>query len=611
MNNIAIIEHKHDIEDALAFFRQDETRFVAVSAEASCALEKRAIAFVTDEDLLSPGEFKRIGEEGLRITASLVDKLDAALWSVDPIFEKKEFRPFRWNYYRIKILVDAVRARKALLDRLVDREEPVCLGFPRHNDARAIHDHHLFFHRDDSLYGLLACRIAGQKGIEVRQWSSRTVAADECCRHAPSPLIPGSVRKAMGSIAKLRKMPLARRVSENVLYGIFDHDIVDIVREMCGNANFYSYDNEAAVRFISSPLACSTEELAQPFPKADIEGLLRGISLTGDGIVDDVLRARLQAYAERYLPRLWRGLNYLEAADAHKDFKAYIHDAGASDAVCGLPLYYFQRRGKPVVIVQHGGYGYARNELTQYCEFGHDGYFFAWGDGVAEMYNADSASKCRIVATGSHEVDSILKNRKIKSRIKRVCYIPGSYRGYTAYFSGGQPGLDPKVFAMETRFLSALEPYKDMYEFTYKAAPHSARNSFIFGESPMQEWIEEKLPWMKIESRPLCSVIHDFDMFIIDFPTTILVQSIASGAEVAVYVGNPYYTMSTTALELLRRRAVVGLDESDFIAKIRSVLDSGNVVSDIADTSFLEKYGIHKNDGKALERMVGALKKLI
>jgi hypothetical protein len=205
----------------------------------------------------------------------------------------------------------------------------------------------------------------------------------------------------------------------------------------------------------------------------------------------------------------------------------------------------------------------------------------------------------------------IANGRKVRSRIRKVCYIPGSYRGYTAYFSGGQLALDSKVFGMESRFLSALRPYRGRYDFTYKAAPRSVRSSHLFGDSPMPDWIERNMPWMKVETAPLSSVIHDFDMFIIDFPTTVLIHSLASGAEVAVYAGNPYYVISEDALKLLKRRAVVGMDETDFIEKVCSVLESGKTVSDIADTAFLERYGTYKNDGRSLERIVAAVRAVI
>ena len=113
---------------------------------------------------------------------------------------------------------------------------------------------------------------------------------------------------------------------------------------------------------------------------------------------------------------------------------------------------------------------------------------------------------------------------------------------------------------------------------------------------------------IRIESRPLSSVIHKFDLFIIDFPSTALVQALASGAEVLVYVGNHYHSLTEkNALEMLQKRAVVGFDEDDFKDKIKSILDKGTVISDVEDVAFLKKYGIYLNDNKSLKRMVDRL----
>ena len=86
-------------------------------------------------------------------------------------------------------------------------------------------------------------------------------------------------------------------------------------------------------------------------------------------------------------------------------------------------------------------------------------------------------------------------------------------------------------------------------------------------------------------------------------------QTLASGAEVVVYTGNPYHTPTRKAHELLNKRAIVGVDMNDFIIKIRDVLEKGYVTSDVYNMEFLNKYGVHADDNKSLLRMAESIKK--
>ncbi|GAG10567.1 unnamed protein product, partial [marine sediment metagenome] len=108
---------------------------------------------------------------------------------------------------------------------------------------------------------------------------------------------------------------------------------------------------------------------------------------------------------------------------------------------------------------------------------------------------------------------------------------------------------------------------------------------------------------MKIESRPLSAVIDEFDLFIIHWPSTTLVQACATRAEVIVYTGNKYHAPTTEAMELLEQRTIAVKRKEDFENKIKEVLEKGIIISDVENTAFLEQYGIYRNDGKSLERM--------
>lgn len=598
--NIAIIEYKKDIDEALRRFPGKDCVYLAVSAEGSYSLYERDIKFITDEDVLMPAEFKAIGDENFKIVEDWVNALEGALRVHNPILGEKTFWPFRSHFYRLKILMDAVRVRKAVLDRLIGNENPSSIGAPIAASPEKISDHHLFFSKYESLYGTLAERIAKDRKICLERWSPNIIGNDVKIRENGLCISMNRIGKMFGRLSALSN--LVRRAEHNILVGNIDYDIEPLMRRLSNICRFYYYKGPSCVISLESFLKAKAAQLGN-FPELHIDEIFNIKNITGDPIVDEILTARIKSYALRYIPALWNELLYIESVDSDKNFAAYIHHAGSSDSFKGIPIYYFTKKKKPVFIIQHGAYGFALNRHTEYCEFGHDGYFLGWGEGIKEMYEGRKQGNCEIISTGSSLIEDIRRKCKRKKKISKVCFVSKNLRGYVAYYPNGQPCLDSKLVLMEMDFLNILKPYMDRYEIIYKATPETANSFSVMGSNPILEWIGKEMPAMKIEYGLLTPMIHRFDLFILDFPATSLVQTLASRAEVLVYAGNPYFELSKEALRMLQKRAVVGIDEADFKKKMISILDKGVVVSDTEETSFLKKYGIHHDDGNSLGRM--------
>lgn len=607
MKKIAIIEYNTNLDDSLVSFPLQDSLYLSVSAEASYCLSKKNIKFVTDEDILKPEEFKSLGDENFIITERWVQQLEEALQRILPVCAKKQFYPFKWHFYRLKALVDAVRIRYILLERLIEKEGPLFIGAPVGITPEHIRDQHLFFHKYDSLYGFLAQKIAEQKGIKINLWKT---PKENSGGPLPADGISTSFRRLIRELKIFSKYKsLLGYAQGSILIGNLVYDIGFIRQQLSGKFNFYYYKDPFNITSLNS--FSRLKGRVSDFPSLDMQDVFSSFSITGNSVVNDILGKRVQAFGEKFIPFLWNGFGYLESVDHRKNFKAYIHHAGAGDSFSGLPVYYFGRENKPVIIIQHGAYGFALNRLTEYSEFNHDGYFFAWGNGVADMYETRKKGECKFIITGSPIIEKIRKRCKRRNGLYKVCYIPGIYRGYTAYYPNGQPCLDSKVFLMEREFLLALKPYLSKFEITYKVAGMLAKHSSLLGKSPMLDWIKENLSGIKVDSRFLQSIVHQFDLFIIDFPSTPLIETLATFAEVLVYVGNNYYRLSADDIELLKKRAIVGLNEEDFKEKIRLVLDKGRIISNVEDTSFLKKYGVYLNDGKSLQRMAGNIVEII
>ncbi|MBF0557339.1 MAG: hypothetical protein HQL08_01010 [Nitrospirae bacterium] len=609
--NIAIIEYASDIKEAEGLFPPKECLYLSVSAEASYHLLQKGIRFITDEEVLSPAELRALGDENCAITERWACKAEAELQAQAPCFRERDFTPFLWNIYWLKILVDAVRIRLAVLERLIEKEKPSLIGAPEGCRPEAIHDLKLFFHKQDSLYGALVEELGRAKGITVINWiilQAAACGADYGLQPDKFAFWRNSLKriKAKGLYEYLVVAGRYRSSKSNVLIDCLGYDIKPLRYALSDTFNFY-LQSPLNIRSLHT-LAVLRMEMAGPeIPSIAVDDRFLDLDPTGERITDGILGLRLKAYADRYIATLWDRLNYVEAVDAQKDFKVFICGGGGGQAFNGMVQSHFKRANKPVFNIQHGSYGFALNTMAVYSDFRFKGVFMSWGEGTGEMYNDLKDDDLHIVPTGSHVIETVARKRSIRRKIKKICYVPFvTLMGYAAYYNGGQPCLDSRMILDEMHFLSALKPYTGSYEITYKIAPGGIRSP-VSGDNPIISWVQDNLPGVRIAADPLISVIHDFDLFIIDFPSTALVQAAASGAEILVYIGNPYYVMTSEARSLLAPRAVMGLDEDDFASKISTVLDGGKVISNVDDMSFLEKYGVYLNDGKSLDRMASRI----
>ena len=596
--DIAIIQSIEDLDRALTHFKPQETLWISVSCAASYYLTKRNIQFSTDEDILSPDECISIGNQNFTRVEKWIHRLESTLQSQNRIFKDRDFYPFQWHSYRLKILLDTITIPWAILSRLMDIEKPHRIGVSKGADPSQIHNSHLFFEPNESVYGMLASEISKRRNIELQIWDPPENSAD-IGRFPYYRMLFKSIichpEKILGHLSRKKALLYFNKKKPNLLIGNTGYDIGYLLKALTDRFNFYYYNNFRSLKSLNKTLKNRIRKNTPKFSTINISNCFNSVPVTGDVGLDQLFGKRIQSYANKYLPVLWKEFNYLEYLDHKKNFKAFLNMTGSSDAFMGLIVHYFNKVKKPVIVVQHGSYGFAPNSMTTFSDFGHNGYFLAWGSGVSEMYDNIKKGKCTIIPTGSHLIETIVRKRKVRKAIKKVCYLP--FVGGIEYYPNGLLYRDSKVFMIKTAILNTLKQFVQQYDITYKVAPGLLRKDVI------SRWCQENVQGINIDGRPLRWIIHEFDFFIIDFPSTALVQTLASGAEVLVYTGIPYYELTHAALELLKQRAIVGIDEKDFIEKIKIVLDKAVVTSDVENMAFLYKYGVHLNENKSLERM--------
>ncbi|MFC1807228.1 hypothetical protein ACFL0T_02540 [Candidatus Omnitrophota bacterium] len=608
---VAVIEYKEDIDQALREFAAYDTIFLSVSGEASYYLMKENVSFLTEDDILSIEEFKKLGYENFKLTQDWVTSLEDRMLKEVPETKNLSLKFFRGHFYRLKILMDAVRIKHALFKRLISSHRPDIIGIPKAADPSRIHDHNLFFNRSDSIYGLVGERVSRALNIKYINWQKNhdyPVAVD---------LLKKVTRFLGKKIEFLSKLDFesvnSNKDKNNILVSTANYDIGSLIESMSSEYDFYIFNGPLQISELNTGkhIKLDTPNVYDSREQKVLEDIGRSICPTDDYVLDDILQARIASYIRNIYPICLSSVSYLQAVNIDKRFKAYLNIGGLQDVYASIPVHYFQSQKIPVVTIQHGAFGFALNEIVRYGDYGHDDFYLSWGDGVAKMYDKRKQGQCKIISTGSHLIQDIRNKRKPCKGIKKVCYMPNPFRANTAYYPNGQASTDSKLFLSEIRFLSELIPFQKKYDITYKAAPGWATYSKLLGVNPIIPWVKSKFSDIRILSCPLKSVINEYDLFIIEWPSTTLIQACATSAEIVVYTGNPYHRVEDEAMDLLRKRALIAQTEEDFVDSIRMVLNAGSLISDNIDDSFLFEYGICRDGNACLNRMENCINGII
>ena len=237
--DVCFIEFWSDIQNALKLYPNKNCLFISVSAEASYYLQKIGIEFITDEDILNPREFIEIGDENFKIAQEWVEGLEQYLERFSLKIENVYLRPFKWHFYRLKSLLDAVRVRKIIVDRIIEKESPGTIGAPEGVDPFAVHDASLFFYKADSLYGTLVDKIALKNNINVVNWRTedreiRFVSGGETTRDRIKKINLSRILEVIEDI-----IHLVHRPNRNVLISTSGYDIGPLWKKLSNKFKFY------------------------------------------------------------------------------------------------------------------------------------------------------------------------------------------------------------------------------------------------------------------------------------------------------------------------------------------------------------------------------------
>ncbi|MBF0244142.1 MAG: hypothetical protein HQL31_02555 [Planctomycetes bacterium] len=219
-------------------------------------------------------------------------------------------------------------------------------------------------------------------------------------------------------------------------------------------------------------------------------------------------------------------------------------------------------KGIPVVAYQEGGgYGYLDYPVIR-TDIDLPDVFLTYGEGVSNSVYLDGGRAKRI-SLGSIRLKKIHLDQQI-SRSKeprRGIYVildsikAGLYQHYPS-----NSGFFSQAYRYQLELLETLKQFPQE-RFIIKVIPKTA--PFC------QHFVS---PNISIESRPLVEVLHLAEGFIVEFPSTVLMECLATDRPVALLDRPDVFTIHSEAMESLRRRCFVSEGISNFRKTIQDLV---------------------------------------
>jgi len=275
----------------------------------------------------------------------------------------------------------------------------------------------------------------------------------------------------------------------------------------------------------------------------------------------------------------------------------------------------------PTVTYQHGGFE-GNCEYTTYdmTDMKYGDYRLVYGEGIAAYLQERRALRnmplAETIPVGSARLDALratIKEGQDRSRIRRklhiadseilISYLPTSYQYY--WYMARSAYLGVAYIQLLIKVLNILHEFPHLH-FVYKPFPE-------YPLDPMSKIIAARCPNCRfISDIPMTFLLQASDAFIIDMPSTGLLEALLTLRPMLVFSDSRFIALRPEARVLLSKRVMLCETPDDFMRQLRLFLSQDSFEKlEHADHEFLRAYGTFKNDGNSVRYAVEALYDII
>lgn len=537
---------------------------VALTPEASQALEGIDVAHKTVEDFYSEGELCTRAEKGCEVTRALCEALDKAMG----IAIGDGLPPFSAHYYagQLRVLYGNFLRASFMMRSMLDALEPsrVVLVTSPQPDASNI------MIVDSRFLSRVLTEIMRQKGISFETFlctpdaeiqrtplSKKFKNALRRCRDALRAQFPAQGDIAYHIGVKLPERELAQKgLRVFPLPSCHQPSVEGEISDFFAVAGFFKFDG------------IDLNELARPSL----------VAFTG-------------TFRNRHLAFLKRTEKVLVRSGAHAVVSESARQIEPVSALLAA-----RRVGIPAVVIQHGGLGgYCLWDMIQFIDVNINNDFFAYGEGVIETIRplANATNKVRdhqvrMHAIGASQVWDIRQNCGKTQNRSRLCalYVTNPLGGSASYM-GGQQRPDFLYWRTKREVLRTMVGHSADWDVHFRPPPNIP-DLALTGLSADDR---EKVTLRRDDG--LVSILENetFDLIVIDTLATSLLQCLATQSRIVTWIDPLSMQFSPGSIEMLKRRADVSEAPEDYVSCISQAMNEKQRPGPV-DDGFLLRYSL-------------------
>jgi len=609
---LAFVETSGDVRQTLPLYRRGEfDGFVAMDPDAAWLLWKEGVPYLRLEDGYDEMDLYQRADGVLAEQAAWAKQIDQALQSLVPDFGQAGFRPAYMYLHYLKLLFDAFYSRSFILQQVFERWQPRGIWYIAGELPPLVPERPLIF--SSSIYPLSFPQMAARREIEMHPLPRKEASLRSAFYHPPPVLsVLRTIRRtALQWQARWKRPSMSSNGSIRplLIHAAYDLKAIadEALRKKIPILNWDEFEKPIRTQVAGAERRDIAQQMAAAWKVLYDTPAFRSPTQPLGFDFWPLAELRLKRWWHVIIPEQWVAF---EAARRHATSHplAGVALPNLMDHVSRGILHGLKAAGVPSFLYQHGGFvGPCPAPVWDINDLWHADYELAYGDGTSDYFRSRRAGGNEIravpISVGSTVLERLVHEHRngASSQVgQTVMLVPNVLPGIDKHLHCASVPDVTAAQAQASLVLLAREFPK--FRFLFKAFHYQL-------DTPAVRLASEKGSNCRvIRYGGLLKTLGSVDAFILDFPSTALLQALATDRSVIVLVDKRFLKMDREALTLLRRRALVGETLEEFIDLARAFLSKGDLSRlKNPDDQFLKLYGTHVQDGKSVNRALDAL----
>jgi hypothetical protein len=571
----------------------DDMVLVALTSAGIVACEQGRKSYTTLDQYSPRAEIISLGCNNYFALATFCERWDIAAHSYTPSLEARGIKPFRFGYYDLKILIDSISVKLLMLKNFIRHAAGCEIFYLSEQDNDIVAGDFLRPRGDVNMYSVLLESFLSDKA-RLSPLPSPPIYRRTYFRSALRSWVTFARSQLRFIRDSIRALQLFRRNRACHRYLCFNagHDIQYIVPPLL-RLQFQAIPIPTASVSINPEAIDDCASLWQRF-LADED--FRDFFSHGDTNYFSFVEEPLAEYIQSLLPRALSDYDYMREFFSLLDIRFSLTGTINLGLVNRCRMLAAQANGVPLITYQEGaGYGSVITPIYDFTEILDGDAMLCYGSGNIEYYEDLGSGAKPLIPVGSAHQDAVRKGLLLDTppiRISTVMYMGTVVEDNVMHCPNN--GLTSTFYcATQVKIFHLLASLPKDKRVIVKPNP-----SDYISRDLLQL---DEFKHIHLETRRFEKVMQGVDLFILDFPSTVLLSCIATTAYVFVLAEEGVTGFTRKQKERLEKRVYLFDDFNSLASAVREIVVSTDGFPPRLDESYMMAYSLHRSDGNVAE----------